>query len=95
MDRIGSEVFWSQIGNGVVIDAETIVTHDVRSHAIVAGNFAKKVKRRFANAQVAVIPRIAWWTWPLDRITDTIALLNGPTIDELLASASAKDGELR
>jgi acetyltransferase-like isoleucine patch superfamily enzyme len=52
------------IGDGAVIGANAVVARDVRPYAIVAGNPAAEVRRRFDDALVDALLAIAWWDWP-------------------------------
>lgn len=52
------------IGDGAVVAAYAVVTEDVRPYAIVAGNPAREVGRRFDDETVAALLAIAWWSWP-------------------------------
>lgn len=57
------------IHNGAIIGAESIVTKDVPSYAIVAGNPAKIIGYRFPEEQRAALDEIAWWNWDLAKLT--------------------------
>jgi virginiamycin A acetyltransferase len=61
------------IGNGAVIAARSVVTADVPAYAIVGGNPAKVIRRRFDDATIATLEEIAWWDWPVERITANVA----------------------
>ncbi|MGK2947052.1 MAG: CatB-related O-acetyltransferase [Acidimicrobiales bacterium] len=69
------------IGDGAVVGARAVVTSDVRPYAIVAGNPAREVRRRFSDEQVDALLRIAWWNWPIDQVLEHVALLSNPDID--------------
>lgn len=49
------------IGNGAVIGAGSIVTKNVEPYSIVAGNPAKKIRKRFDNDLVELIEATKWW----------------------------------
>ncbi|MDQ2724134.1 MAG: hypothetical protein M3Y36_01345 [Actinomycetota bacterium] len=51
------------IGDGAVVAAYSVVSEDVRPYAIVAGNPAREVARRFDDATVEALLRIRWWDW--------------------------------
>lgn len=74
------------IGNGAVIGAGTIVTHDVPDYAIVAGNPAKLIRYRFAPEQIEELLNIRWWDWPDDRIIENIDYFYGD-VDRFIAFA--------
>jgi acetyltransferase-like isoleucine patch superfamily enzyme len=56
------------IGDGAVVAAYSVVTDDVRPYAIVAGNPAREIGRRFDDETVAALLRIQWWNWPDDEV---------------------------
>ena len=60
------------IGNGAVIAAKAVVTKNVPSYAIVAGNPAKIVKYRFSKDEISSLEKIQWWNWPVERINNNI-----------------------
>lgn len=69
------------VGDGAVIGAESCVTRDVRPYAIVAGNPAREVRRRFDEEIVAKLLEISWWDWDDERIATHVRLLESSDID--------------
>jgi virginiamycin A acetyltransferase len=59
-----------RIGDGAIVAAAAVVSRDVPPYAIVAGNPARVVRTRFAEADVARLLRSAWWDWPVDLVTE-------------------------
>jgi virginiamycin A acetyltransferase len=57
------------IGPGAVVAAASVVTGDVPPYAIVAGNPARVVRRRFPDEEVEQLLEAAWWDWPTPLIT--------------------------
>ena len=51
------------IGTGAVVAAGAIVTKDVPAYAIVAGNPARMIRRRFPDAITSRLAALAWWDW--------------------------------
>lgn len=72
-----------KIGHGAVIATRSVVTKDVPDYAIVGGNPAKVVRKRFDDATIARLLKIAWWEWEADRITEHLKLINAADVDAL------------
>jgi hypothetical protein len=51
------------VGTGAVVAAGAIVTKDVPAYAIVAGNPARTIRRRFPEAVAGRLTELAWWDW--------------------------------
>jgi virginiamycin A acetyltransferase len=75
------------IGDGAIVGAKAVVTHDVAPYAIVAGNPAKVIKTRFDKRTVARLLKVAWWNWPVDKIGRNLNAIRGADIAALEASA--------
>ena len=76
--RIGAHVTIAggvHIGDGAIVRAGSIITEDVPSYAVAAGNPAQIIGYRFDAETIAALQRIAWWNWPETRIREHIALL--------------------
>ena len=71
------------IGDGAIIGAHAVVTREVRPYAIVAGNPAREVKRRFDDATVAELLEIRWWDWDIAKITRNIQVIGDGRPDQL------------
>ncbi|WP_207434011.1 CatB-related O-acetyltransferase [Sabulibacter ruber] len=76
-----------RIGNGAVVATKAVVTKDVPPYAIVAGNPAQVVKLRFSEEQIEKLQTLAWWNWPVEKITEHLQLINSANIEALEAVA--------
>ncbi len=56
------------VGDGAIVAASAVVTADVPPYAIVAGNPAAVKKLRHDEETVALLLRVRWWDWPVERI---------------------------
>jgi acetyltransferase-like isoleucine patch superfamily enzyme len=73
------------IGDGAVIGTKAVVAKDVRPYAIVVGNPAREIGRRFSDAQVEALLRIRWWDWPTERVKAHVDALSSPDVDAFIA----------
>lgn len=64
-----------RIGHGAVIGSRALVTRDVEPYAIVGGNPGRPIRKRFYDAQIALLLEMAWWDWPIDWIEAAMPLL--------------------
>lgn len=73
------------IGDGAVIGTKAVVARDVRPYAIVVGNPAREIRRRFGDEQVEALLRIRWWDWPTETVRRHVALICSPDVDAFVA----------
>jgi len=69
------------IGTGAVIAARAVVTKDVRPYAVVGGNPAREIRRRFDDDTVDRLIAVSWWDWPEERIRAQLPMLTNPPAD--------------
>lgn len=75
------------VGAGAVIASRAVVSRDVPPYAIVAGNPAQTVRMRYDEATVQRLLALAWWDWPVEKITAAIPALRTGDLDALEALA--------
>ena len=78
-----------KIGNGAIIAARSVVVADVAPYAVVGGNSARPIKERFSRETVAELEAIAWWDWPVEKISAHLAIIVAGDVSALKACAQA------
>lgn len=58
------------VGDGAIIGANSVVTHDVEPYSIVAGAPAKLIKYRFSKINIERLLKLKWWDKPLSELQD-------------------------
>ncbi len=56
------------IGDGAIIGANSVVTKDVPPYAIVGGNPAKLLRKRFDDETIDFLLKLKWWDWSAEKI---------------------------
>lgn len=64
-----------KIGDGALIGSRALVTKDVEPYTIVAGNPAKKIKKRFSDDEIAILLKVKWWEWDEDILAEAIPII--------------------
>ncbi len=76
---IGQNVLVKQgvsIGTGAVIGMGSVVTKDVEPYAIVAGNPAQVIRKRFDNDIIESLLNLNWWTLPDSELKELAVYFN-------------------
>ena len=76
-----------KIGNGAIIAARSVVTADVPAWAVVGGNPAKTIRSRFPAGSIAILEKLAWWDWPVEKISRHLPLIVAGDVAALAAAA--------
>ena len=76
-----------KIGNGAIVSSRSVVVSDVPAYSVVGGNPAKVIRSRFTPEVVASLESIAWWDWPIEKITQHLELIVSGDADALKAAA--------
>ena len=72
------------IGNGAIIGAGSVITKDVPSYSIYAGNPAKLIRFRFNEAIINELNDIAWWYWDEKKLADNYQFLLSKNVEEFI-----------
>lgn len=67
------------IGDGAILGAHSVITHDIPPYAIVAGVPARVIRYRFDETIIEALMKIKWWLWEDDKIEEFKNQLSSPT----------------
>ena len=73
------------IGDGAIIATKSVVTSDVAPYAIVGGNPAREIRKRFSEEKIKDLLEIRWWDWPIEKITENVQHLTGNNLEVVKA----------
>jgi len=85
---IGSEAIIMpgiKIGDGAVIGTRSLVTRDVEPYAIVGGNPAKVIRKRFDDPDIHMLCDLKWWDWTDAQLREAMPILTSNDIHALHA----------
>ncbi|MBL8015814.1 MAG: CatB-related O-acetyltransferase [Ignavibacteria bacterium] len=71
------------VHDGAIIAANSTVTKDVEPYAIVGGNPAAVIRKRFSVEKIRELLAIKWWDWDIEKITQNVHNLTGSDISKL------------
>ncbi|MEE1613711.1 chloramphenicol acetyltransferase [Microvirga sp. CF3016] len=72
------------VGTGAIVGAGAIVTRDVAPYAIVAGNPARAIKRRFDESIAERLRALAWWDWDHERLRRALPDFRELSVEDFL-----------
>ena len=73
------------IGDGAIIGANSVVGSDVEPYAVVVGNPAKPVRKRFDDELISLMLKLKWWDKSIEEINALIPILISSNLDEVKA----------
>ncbi|WP_029075519.1 type B chloramphenicol O-acetyltransferase [Kaistia adipata] len=80
-----------RIGHGAVIGSRALVTRDVEPYAIVGGNPARVIRKRFDDEVIAMLLEMAWWDWEPEALRAAMPLLCSGDVAALHAHWQERD----
>ena len=81
-----------RIGDGAIIGMNSVVGSDVEPYAIVVGNPAKAVRKRFDDELIALLLSFKWWDKPTDEIQELIPLLTDSNLERVKSAIRERLG---
>lgn len=73
------------IGDGAIIGANCVVGRDVAPYAIVIGNPARDLRKRFDDELIDLLLQFKWWDKSIDEINNLIPLLTDSDLENVKA----------
>ncbi len=74
------------IGDGAIIAAQSVVTHDVPPYAVVGGNPARVLKKRFDEELIELLLAVQWWDLDGEALLELLPLLCDPDLERVRAA---------
>lgn len=71
------------IGDGAIIGMNSTVGSDVPPYTIVAGNPARKIRKRFDDELIGLMLKLQWWNKPAEEINKLIPLLTNSNLQQV------------
>lgn len=62
----------SKIGDGAIIGAGSVVTHDVSAYCVIAGCPARIIRKRFNDKQIEYLQSSKWWMLDIESLKKQI-----------------------
>lgn len=78
-----------RIGNGAIVSSRSVVVADVPAYTVVGGNPAKVIRARFEPDDVAMLETLAWWDWPIEKVTAHLELIVAGDVHALKRAVDA------
>lgn len=82
------------ICSGAIIGAHAVVASDVPPYAVVVGNPGRVVRLRFDEQTIDRLLDVAWWDWPIEKITRHLSAIWGADASVLERAAANHDSNL-
>lgn len=81
-----------EIGDGAIIGARSVVTKNVEPYTIVAGNPAKKIRKKFEDNVINQLMKLKWWDWPNEIIVSNAVHIVKNNMEKLLKIKDSLEG---
>ena len=78
------------IGDGAIIGANSVVGSDISPYAVVVGNPAREIRKRFDDELIRLLLTFKWWDKSIEEINRLIPLLTSGDLETVKAELSAR-----
>lgn len=78
------------IGDGAIIGANSVVGSDIPPYAIVVGNPAREIRKRFDDELIRLMLAFKWWDRNIEDINRLIPLLTSGNLENVKSEISAR-----
>jgi len=72
-----------RVGKSAIVATASTVTSDVADYAIVGGNPAREICKRYDERTIARLLAVRWWDWDIEKVTRNVAAIGGTDIAAL------------
>jgi probable biosynthetic protein (TIGR04098 family) len=80
------------IGDGAIVGAGAVVIHDVPPYALVFGNPARVLRKRFPDKTIATLLELRWWELDAAQVQELRPLLQSDDISGFVAACRKMKG---
>lgn len=78
------------IGDGAIIGANSVVGSDVPPYTVIAGNPAKKIRKRFDDELIQILLEFKWWDRSIEEINALIPMLTCGNLENVRSELKKK-----
>lgn len=71
------------INDGAIIGMNSVVGSDIPAYTIVAGNPAKKIRKRFDDELIQILLKLQWWNMSIEKINNLIPILTCSNLEKV------------
>lgn len=80
------------IGDGAIIGTNAVVGKDVEPYAIVVGNPARVIRKRFDDEMIDLLLQWKWWDKSIEEIKSLVPILTSGDLDNVKAMIAKSRG---
>ena len=71
------------IGDGAIIELNSVISKNVEPYTVVAGNPAKVIRKRFDDELIELMLELKWWDKSTEEIKNLIPILTDNNIEKI------------